>query len=207
MIVIANVSGFDLPIEEIKGYISDLMVQIGEDVTIDGIPSKAMLADVERIYSNLEQNMKQIVLLYETEVERGSIIIFDEGKVAIVYTVPNDDIVSLSAKIVVCNSKPTVWRYEETFDEDPSSTKFGDIKTKGLVIKGSHDGFIERLTAREKQMDVGLLHDAILRFITVTSADIVLGDTVKYKNKQYKVIDADDITDGILVIQLANVRI
>lgn len=202
----SNSGAFDLPIEEIKVYIDELMEQIGENITVDGVPTKAMLADLERAYSNLEQNMKRMVFLYDTKIKRGSKIIFNQDKIGIVYTVPNDDIVSLSADVVICNARPEVLRYEEVFDTNPNSPTYGDILSKSTVSKGYFDGFIERLTYREKQMDVGLLHDAILRFVTFQGVDIQLGDTFIYKGKKYRVIDLDDITDGILIIQLENLR-
>lgn len=197
---------FDLPIDEVKNTLKDLMTQIGEEVLVDSVTTKIQLADLEKIYSNLQQNMKRTVFLYDTIVSRGSRIDFKDGRVAIVYNTPNDDIVSKSAQILICNSKPEVFRFGEVYDTDPTSKTFGDIKSQGLTSKGKADGFIERLTAKEKQYDVGLLHDAILRFITFIGTDIMLGDILRYNNKKYKVIDIDDITQGILVVQLANVR-
>lgn len=201
-----NLPAFDLPINEVKGYVSDLMVQIGENVTVDGVSTKIMIADLERIYSNLQQNMKNTVFLYDTTVTRGSRVNFEDGKVAIVYNNPNDDIVSKSAQILICNSSPEIYRYGEVYDTNRKSPTYGDIISKGLSLRGTAYGFIERLTAKEKQFDVGLLHDAILRFVTFKSTDTDLGDIFKYKGKQYRVIDVDDITEGILVIQLASVR-
>lgn len=199
--------GFDLPTDEVKGYVKSLMEQIGESVVIDDtISTKIMIADLERVYDNLQQNMKRTVFKHDVVVSRGSRIHFNDGRIAIVYTVPNDDIVSKSAQILLCNSKVEVLTYGEVYDTDPNSKTFGDIISKGLVHKEFCDGFIERLTAKEKQFDVGLLHDAILRFVTFQNANIDFEDIIIYKNKHYRVIDVDDITDGILVVQLATVR-
>lgn len=197
---------FDLPINEVTGYVDDLMAQIGENVMIDGVSSKVMIADLERVYSNMHQNMKRTVFLLNTKVRRGSKVEFEDGKTAIVYTEPNNDIVSKSAEILLCNSQISFYKYGEVYDTDPTSPSYGDIVSKGLNLKGEYFGFIERLTAKEKQFDVGLLHDAILRFVTFRNSDIELDDIAIYKNKKYRVIDVDDITEGILVIQLANVR-
>lgn len=200
-------AGFDLPIDEVKGYINDLMDQIGEDVVIDyTINTKVMIADLEKIYSNLQQNMKQLVLLYDVVINRGSRVDFADGKIGIVYIVPNDDIVSKSTQIVLCNCDSEVLTYGETYNTDPNSKTFGDVLTRGLIHKSYIDGFIERLSAKEKQFDVGLLHDSVLRLITFQNAQIALEDILIYRNKNYKIIDIDDITEGILVVQLATVR-
>ncbi len=203
-------NAFDLPIDEVKGYVSDMMSQMGQNATVDIVPSKVMVADLERAYSNLQQSMKRIIFLYDTVVKRGSRIEFVdevERNIAIVFTNPNDDIVNKSAKILICNSKPKFTRKTETYITDPISPNFGDIITNtGTPRIQYFDGFIERLSAKEKQYDVGLLHDAILRFITFEGSDIQLDDIVEFRNKSYRVIDVDDITEGILVIQLANVR-
>lgn len=200
-------NAFDLPIGEVKGYITDLMEQIGEVCVIDTqAPTKVMIADLDKIYSNLQQNMKKTVFLHDTVVERGSRVEFTDGRKAIVYTVPNDDIVSKSAQILLCNCSPEILSYGEVYDTNPSSKTFGDVISKGLVHKAVADGFIERLSAKEKQFDVGLLHDAILRLVTFQGTNVALEDILIYKDKHYRVIDVDDITEGILVVQLATVR-
>jgi hypothetical protein len=198
---------FELPTDEVKGYISELMGQIGEAVTIDGVDSLVMIADLERIYNNMQQSMKRTVFIYESVVSRGSRVVFtNSGDVAIVYSTPNDDIVNKSANILMCNCSLDILSNQEVYDTDPTSSTFGDIITSGEVSKGVIDGFIERLSAREKQYDVGLFHDAILRFVTFTDSDIELGDVTNFKGKKYRVIDVDDITDGIRTVQLENLR-
>lgn len=199
--------GFDLPTDEVKGYINDLMEQIGDEVVIDYTQTtKVMIADLERVYDNLQQNMKRTVLRQDINIKRGSRLDFKDGRIGIVFTSPNDDIVSLSAQILVCNSKPEILSYGELYDNDPKSKTYGDTIDKGLVHKCFADGFIERIDAKENQYDVGILHDAVLRFITFQGTDVALEDILIYHNKNYRVIDIDDITDGILVIQLASVR-
>ena len=200
-------SSFDLPVDEITSYINDLMEQIGESAIVDGVQTKMMIADLDRIVTNLQQNMKQTVFFHDISVQRGSRIELSDGRIAMVYTVPNDDIVNKSAQIILFNSSPLLNRYEEVFDNSPNSKTYGDVISQQLVNKGNCAGFIERITSKEKQFDVGLLHDAILRFFTFRGVDIALDDIFIFNNKHYRVIDTDDITDGVLVVQLAFVRI
>jgi hypothetical protein len=162
-----------------------------------------MLSDLERTYSNLQENMKQAVVPHDIAVGRGSKIEFlSTGKLGIVYNSPNDDLVSTSLRILICNTKVSVMEFNEIYDDDN-----GDITFSGYVEKATLDGFIERLSAQEKQYDVGLLHEAILRFVTYVDTDITLEDRVQFKAKQYRVVDIDEITEGLRVIQLAYERV
>ncbi|MGE6227629.1 hypothetical protein [Paenibacillus chitinolyticus] len=197
---------FDLPIDDVTSYVEELLVQIGKVCTIDGVATKIMISDLQRAFSNIDENSKQAVVSKKIAVDKGSIINFADGTVGLAYTIPNDDIVSLSMKILMCNANVEILRYEEVFDEDPASSTFGDILNEGEISKGFVNGFIERLTAREKQYDVGLLHESVLRFISDISANIQMDDIVVFKKKKYRVIDIDEITEGLCVIQLASVR-
>lgn len=195
-------AGFDLPINDVQVFVKELIDQIGEDCTVDGVTTKTMVSDLPRAYNNLQENTKMCVLLKGITVKRGSkISLLTDGRVGIVYSMPNDDIVSLSMKILMCNAKADIFRIEEVYDNNT-----GDITSSGENLKANIDCFIERLTAMEKQYDVGLLHESILRMVTYVGTDILLEDTVKYKGKRYRVVDIDDITEGLLVIQLASVR-
>lgn len=197
---------FDLPIKDVTQYVEELLVQIGEDCTVDGVPTKVMISDLQRTYNNIQENSKQAVVSNKISIDKGSIINFSDGRTGLVYTIPNNDIVSLSMTILMCNATVEVFRFEETYDNDPSSKTFGDIVSDGEESKGLVVGFIERLTAREKQYDVGLLHESILRFITSVGVDVQMEDHIVFKGKRYRVVDIDDITEGLHVVQLASVR-
>ncbi|WP_336786951.1 hypothetical protein [Paenibacillus sp. MMO-177] len=197
---------FDLPIDDVTSYVEELLVQIGEDCVVDGVPTKIMISDLQKAYSNIDENSKQAVVSKKIPINKGSTIQFTSGKTALVYTIPNDDIVSLSMTVLMCNANVEVFRYGQIFDEDPTSSTFGDMLNDGETSKGIVIGFIERLTAREKQYDVGLLHESVLRFISDVDSDIQLEDIVVFKNKKYRVVDIDDITEGLHVVQLASVR-
>lgn len=197
---------FDLPIDDVTGYVEDLLLQIGADCTVDGVSTKIMISDLQRAYSNIDENSKQAVLSKKIVVDKGSVVNFTDGRNALVYTIPNDDMVSYSMNILMCNSTIEVFRYAEVYDEDKTSKTFGDIVSSGEMSQGFVIGFIERLTAREKQYDVGLLHESVLRFISVVGSDLKMEDIVVFKTKKYRVVDIDDITEGLHVVQLASVR-
>ncbi len=191
----------ELPTEEVKIYIEEALEQFGILCTVDKTQStKIMISDLLRSYSNIMENQKQAVVSKDITVIRGSEIEFFDGRMAIVFSIPNDDLVSLSMKILMCNAKLTVADTVDDYNDD------GDIIGRHSETRTILSGFIERLTAKEKQFDVGLLHDAVLRFVTYVDADIGLDDGVEFKTKKYRVIDIDDITEGLLVVQLASVR-
>jgi uncharacterized protein YkvS len=197
----AEVIKIDLPISEVTGYLEGLLNELGDECVIDDLyETKIMISDLQRAFNNLQENSKQAVISKSIPVDRGSIIRFKDGRTAIVHTIPNNDIVSYSCKILMCNGTVKVYGYNEQYAPN------GDVISKGEYEKSQVMGFIERLTAREKQFDGGLLHESILRFTTYVDADIDLDDIVSYKGKKYRVIDIDDITDGLWVVQLATVR-
>jgi len=190
----------DLPIDDVKVYVNDLLDQIGKSCTIDGISTKIMLSDLEYTRSFLEENMKQAVIPQGVSVHRGSkVLITDSGLTGIVYTNPNDDLVSLSVRLLICNSSIQVKTYVKVYDKDT-----GDLTGNTSSLSTAITGFIERVSATEKQYDMGLLHETVLRFITFAGASIKMDDSVQFNNKNYKVIDINELTDGLLMVQLAN---
>lgn len=191
---------FDLPIDDVKVYIEDLLAQMGSSCTIDGVSTKIMISDLERAFNNIQENSKQAVISKDVAIVRGSKVNFTDGRKAICYTIPNDDIVSYSAKILMCNSTVDIYEYLEQYAPN------GDVTDIQENIRATLDGFIERLTAKEKQFDVGLLHEAILRFTTYVDSDIKMDDIVFFKNEKYRVIDIDPIVEGLLIAQLASIR-
>lgn len=212
-------STFELPIEDVKGYVNDLMInQIGTKVDIDGHTEFLMLADLEKIYTNLQSNMKNAVFLHTSVARRGSRVVFQNGSVAIVYTNPNDDIVSLSAKIVICNAKLAIYRPSKSFDEDPHSPTYGDEVERLMVKKAGIDVFIERINGEMRHRDIGLLHDTVMQCVAFqkdvlpeddASDDegILVGDIVEYKGKYYEISDVDIITSGVTTLQMRSTRV
>lgn len=201
-----NSSSFDLPINEVSGYVEDLLTQMGERVEVDGFPTTIMTADLQRTYYKMEESMKDTVFLHNLNVSRGSKVVFEDGSVAIVFTVPNDDLVSKSGRILFCNSQVEFGKFTEIYDDDPTSKTYGDIISRGFVADRTYDGYIERVTAREKQYDFGLLHETTIKFVTFGNANINYDDIAVFRGREYKIVDIDDIAKGILTVQLASVQ-
>lgn len=208
-------STFELPIDDVKGYVNDLMIhQIGSKVLVDGQTEFLMLSDLEKIYTNLQSNMKNAVFLHTSVARRGSRIEFKNGAVAIVYTNPNDDLVSLSAKIVICNAKLTIYRPERAYDEDPNSPTYGDETERLMAKQAGLDVFIERINGEMRHRDVGLLHDTIMQCVTFQKdvypddgEGILVGDIIDYKGKYYEISDIDMITSGVTTLQMRSTRV
>lgn len=198
----------DLPIEEMKEYVNSILDQIGEEVTvnINGKTLKIMIADLAKVYNNLDQNTKRVVLPHQSKIKRGDRIEFQDGRVGIVYTVPDDAVVSDYFEMVMCNAKIDVYFRGVEYDADPDSLTFGDVIKEGDILRGQYEGFIERIGHRERNEDAGIFQDSILRFVTFYYPEISVEDIFYYRGKKYRVIDIDNITEGTLIIQLANLR-
>ena len=201
-------STFDLPLDDIKTYVNDLLInQIGTKVLVDGQPEFVITSDLKKIYSNIQSNMKDATFLHTSVAKRGSIVEFPNGSQAIVYNIPNDDIVILSARIVVFNNHIDFFRPRVEYDEDPKSPTYGDVKEILFMIEQSVPVFIEKIGVDFRNQDVGLLHDTVYRVIgSQNQIDTKVGDVVTVEGKYYEISDIDTLTTGVCTIQLRTTR-
>lgn len=201
-------STFDLPLDDIKDYVNDLMInQIGTRVLVDGQPEFVITSDLKKIYSNIQSNMKEATFLHTTVAKRGSIIEFPNGSKAIVYNIPNDDIVINSARIVIFNNHIDFFRPRVEYDENPNSPTYGDVKEMLFMIEQSVPVFIEKIGVDFRNQDVGLLHDTVYRVIgSQNQIDTKVGDVVTVEGGYYEISDVDTLTSGVCTIQLRTTR-
>lgn len=201
-------STFDLPLDDIKDYVNDLMInQIGTRVLVDGQPEFVITSDLKKIYSNIQSNMKEATFLHTTVAKRGSIIEFPNGSKAIVYNIPNDDIVINSARIVIFNNNIDFFRPRVEYDETPNSPTYGDVKEILFMIEQSVPVFIEKIGVDFRNQDVGLLHDTVYRVIgSQNQIDTKVGDVVMVEGGYYEISDVDTLTSGVCTIQLRTTR-
>lgn len=201
-------STFDLPLDDIQTYVNDLLInQIGTKVFVDGQPEFIITSDLKKIYSNIQSNMKDATFLHTSVVKRGSIIEFPNGSQAIVYSVPNDDIVINSARIVIYNNHVDFFRPRVEYDENPKSPTYGDVTEILFMIEKSIPVFIEKIGADFRNQDVGLLHDTVYRVIgSQSQIDTKIGDVVMVEGGYYEISDIDTLTSGVCTIQLRTTR-
>lgn len=203
------ISSFDLPIDDFTEMVNDLTInQLGTGVKVDGKREYILLSDLAKIYTNLQSNMKNCTFLHSTRAKRGSRIDFDKGASAVVYSIPNDDFVSYSAQIVIFNSVLEFYELPNEVDDDPRSPTYGDFVQNKKILKNKIDCFIEKANGDVRHQDVGILQDTVLRVIAIQDEvpSVTVGDTVHFQGKYYEVNDYDDITSGIITIQLRNTR-
>lgn len=201
-------STFDLPLEDIKDYVNDLMInQIGTRVLIDGQPEFVITSDLKKVYSNIQSNMKEATFLHTTVANRGSIIEFPNGSQAIVYSIPNDDIVINSARILIFNNQIDFFRPRVEYDEDSHSPTYGDVKEMLFMIEQSVPVFIEKTGVDFRNQDVGLLHDTVYRVVGAQNQiETRVGDVVRVEGRYYEISDVDTLTMGVCNIQLRTTR-
>lgn len=201
-------STFDLPLEDIKDYVNDLMInQIGTRVLVDGQPEFVITSDLKKVYSNIQSNMKEATFLHTTVAKRGSIIEFPNGSQAIVYSIPNDDIVINSARIVIFNNHIDFFRPRVEYDEDPHSPTYGDVKEMLFMVEQSVPVFIEKIGVDFRNQDVGLLHDTVYRVVgSQSQIETRVGDVVRVEGRYYEISDVDTLTMGVCNIQLRTTR-
>lgn len=201
-------STFDLPLEDIKDYVNDLMInQIGTRVLIDGQPEFVITSDLKKVYSNIQSNMKEVTFLHTTVAQRGSIVEFPNGSQAIVYSIPNDDIVINSARIVIFNNHIDFFRPRVEYDEDPHSPTYGDVKEMLFMVEQSVPVFIEKIGVDFRNQDVGLLHDTVYRVVgSQSQIETRVGDVVRVEGRYYEISDVDTLTMGVCNIQLRTTR-
>lgn len=203
------ISSFDLPIDDFTLMVNDLMInQLGTKVLVDGQEEYVLISDLEKIFSNLQSNMKNCTFLHSTKAKRGSRIDFESGASAVVYTIPDDGYISYSGKLVIFNSKLYFYDIESVTDEDPNSPTYGDFTQPRKILRQTLDCFIEKADGQVRHQDVGILQDTTLRVIGIQDEvdKIEVGDLVAFQDKYYEVNDFDLITSGIITIQLRNTR-
>lgn len=206
------VSSFDLPIEDYRLEVADLMInKVGVKVKIDGSTEHIMLSDLDRVYTNIQGNMKDVSYLYPSNARRGSRIDFANGAVGLVWSIPDDDIVSKSSKALILNNRVSFYRTFSGYDEDPDSPTYGDSIDNMLLDVKQIDCFVERVDGEIRAHDVGILYDTVIRMYTFQSEvtknpEIRVGDVAKVLGKYFDVNDVDNLTSGITKIQLANSR-
>lgn len=206
------VSSFDLPVDDYRHTVADLMInQVGVKVKIDGTMEHIMLSDLDRVYTNIQGNMKDVSYLYPSNARRGSRIDFPNGAVGLVWSIPDDDIVSKSSKALILNNHVGFFRTLSGYDEDPKSPTYGDSIDNMLLSVKDIDCFVERVDGEIRAHDVGILYDTVIRMYTFQSdvtknPEIKVGDVAKVLGKYFDVNDVDNLTSGISKIQLANSR-
>lgn len=190
----------ELPIEEVTGYLEGLLIGLGTDCTIAGQSTKVMMSDLTKTYNNIEQNSKQVVVSKAVNVKRGDKVEFPDGRTAIVYTIPNDDVVSYSLRFLMCNSYMTFKRKgKDVYDENT-----GDLLVQDAPVEVSVHGFIEILSASSQEYDMGKSIKSNLRFTTFPDASIKVGDIALFEGREYDVYHIDDITEGRIVVSMRN---
>lgn len=205
-------SSFDLDVTTYRDAIADLMIQqVGVKVSIDGTTEHIMLADLDRIYTNLQGNMKDVTYLFATTAKRGSRVDFPNGAIGMVWSIPDDDIVAKSSKMLIFNSNVQFFRRMSGYDEDVNSPTYGDAIENTLLDMKLSPCFVERIDGEIRAHDVGILQESILRMFTFQSEvkkdpEIKIGDVAMIDGAYYDVGDVDNFTSGITRIQLKNSR-
>jgi len=193
----------ELPIADITQTLNEALDGFGTACTIDGVATNILISDEMPTNNFLKDASKLCVVKKAIAIQRGSKVIFTEdNKKGIVYTIPNNDMVAWSIRMLICNAVMITYEQVDTYDENT-----GDLLSSGEIPDSMIDGYVERLNATEKLLDVGLLHEAEIRFTTYDDVSLALEDVVNIKNKKYKIIDVNDMTDGLLVMQLESVTV
>lgn len=188
----------NLPIEESIEIIRDIMEQLGVEAIIDGVSTRIMVSDLNRDYDRRSDHIKQTTVLKEVPIRRGSEVLFNDGNSAIVYTIPNDDIVSNSCKLLMCNG--TLQKIERQTEYDENT---GDVLGEQEILVAEYPAFIERKSGGETLIDAGISHEATAQAVVALSADISLGDRLEVQGKRFRVTDVDDMTE-LMVVGLAS---
>ena len=205
-------SAFEIPVDEYRDMLADLTInQIGIPVLVDGQREHIMLADLEKVITNIQGNMKSADFLHASKVKRGSRIDFDNGAVGLCWSIPDDDIVSLSSILIILNNRIEFFRIASGYDENPNSPTYGDSITNTLYTIQTVDAFVERIDGQIRAQDNGIFHDSVLRVFTfekdvMSEPKLKLGDIAKINSKYYEVNDIDDFTSGVTRLQLAKTR-
>lgn len=184
----------NLPIEESVELLKGIMEQLGVDATVNGVPTKIMVSDLNRDYSRFSDHIKQATVLKEVPLQRGSEVRFADGNSAIVFTIPNDDIVSNSCKLLMCNGVLQKVQIETQYDENT-----GDILSEQEVIVAEYPAFIQRRSGGEMLIDAGIFHEATVQAITALGCDLAHGDKVEINGKSFRVTDVDDMTELVVL--------
>ncbi len=206
------VSSFDLPVNDYRDTVADIMInQVGVKVKIDGQTEHIMLSDLDKVYTNIQGNMKDVSYLYGSSVKRGSRIDFDSGAIGLVWSIPDDDIVSESSKALILNNQIEFFRISSGYDEDPDSPTYGDAQESVLLDLKTVDAFVERVDGQIRSHDVGILYDTVVRAYTfqkdvIADPELRVGDVAKVLGKYFDVNDVDNLTSGITKVQLKNSR-
>lgn len=197
---IINPIVIELPIDEVTGYLEGLLIGLGTECTINEIPTRVMMSDLTKTYNNIEQNSKQVVVSKSVNVKRGDPVAFPDGRTAIVYTMPNDDVVSYSVRFLMCNSLVRFTRKgNDIYDEET-----GDLLVDATENEVLTDGFIEIMNSTSQEYDMGRTTRGNVRFTTYPDMDIKVGDVAHYEGKMYDVYHIDDITEGRLSVTMKN---
>ncbi|MBU5669655.1 hypothetical protein KQI68_07350 [Peptoniphilus sp. MSJ-1] len=206
--VYSTPSTFDLPLDDIKTYVDDLLIhQIGTKVLVDGNPEFVITSDLKKVYTNIQGHMKDATFLHTTAAKRGSIVEFPNGSLAIVYTIPNDDIVIKSARIVIFNNYIDFFSPRVEYDEDPNSPTYGDVKEFLVITEKRMPVYIEKTGIEYRNQDVGLLHDTVYRLVgSQKDMTAKIGDVVLVEGGYYEISDKDTLTSGICNMQLRTTR-
>lgn len=188
-----------LNLAAVSSVVADSLALVGVDCTIDGVATKALISDLTDAKSYLQENMKSVVVPKPFAVNRGSTIVLSDGRIGLVYTVPNDDQVVYSFRAMICNAKLDVIGDVVTFAPN------GDELSRIPGTLASLDGVMERLSAGLRQTELGLVRQTLIRFYTFPSFKPELGVRVSMKGIEFKVTDVDDLEDGILILMLESV--
>lgn len=190
----------ELPIDEVTGYLEGLLIGLGVDCVINGIPSKVMMSDLTKTYNNLEQNSKQVVVSKSVNINRGDKVVFPDGRTAIVFTMPNDDVVSYSVRFLMCNSVIKFTRKgKDVYDENTGDLLINDTEAEVVT-----DGFVEIINSTAQEFDMGRTTRGTVKFTTYPDIAIKAGDVAHYDGKMYDVYHIDDITEGRLTVTMKN---
>lgn len=194
-----------IPVSDIRNIISDVMETLGEKITINGTETVASIVDAKEAITVFRQNLKQIVVLYNIKIDRGDLVYFRNDKIGIVYNIPNEDIVSFNAEMLVFNGFIDIYKNNDVYDEDINSSTYGTIINSGDRYSYTQHGYVERIGSNEVLTDMGYKISSSFKFITDVSFKPEFTDIVYFKGKKFKINDIDTVTRGLVSIEIAEI--
>lgn len=175
---------------------------------IDGVETRGQLVDKERMTNTKEEYTKTMTCMDDVPIKRGSLVEVKESPddadyslKGIVMTIPNKILVDYYYTTLMFNNTVICERTR------PMIAPNGDTIGTEVISQEEIPCFIQRISARQRQVDSGIDRESVNELITLKNMDIKVDDILRVGKERYRVIDIAELDQDILTCYMTYYRI
>lgn len=180
---------------------------ISASIRIDGVETRGQSKDADSVYSTQDKNSKLMTCMLDINVLRGSFVEQKDNESDTIYkykgivtSIPTKTPVDYYFTVLMFNADARRERQQPQYDE------YGDIIADSPLIIDEIPCYVERVSARDRQLDAGIEKNIVNKIITLKTWDIAKNDVIYVGSNSYRVTDIEELEKDMLIAYMTYFR-